>query len=84
MDLNSHHDPLGRINVPLVRALSRAGTRLVIVGIALLLLSAIVGAVAGDALGWEGKLLVFAPGFLATAAGVACRFGAQSRLTDLR
>ncbi|MCT2301160.1 hypothetical protein M3G04_09705 [Dietzia cinnamea] len=84
MDLDNYRDPLGRINVPLVRALSRAATRLVIGGIALLLVAAIVGAVAGDALDWKGKLLVFAPGFLATVAGVACRFAVQSRLTDLR
>lgn len=84
MDLDNYRDPLGRIDVPMVRALSRAGTRLVIVGIALLLLAVLIGAVAGDALDWKGTLLVFAPGFLATVAGVACRFGAQSRLTDLR
>lgn len=84
MDLDNYRDPLGRINVPMVRALSRAGARLVIVGIALLLVAVLIGAVAGDALDWKGKLLVFAPGFLATVAGVACRFAAQSRLTDLR
>lgn len=84
MNIDHHRDPLGRINVPMVRALDRTGKRLIIVGIALLLLAAVVGAVAGDMLGWQGKLALIAPGLLATSAGVGFRFAAQSRLTDLR
>lgn len=84
MNIDHHRDPLGRINVPMVRALDRTGKRLIIVGIALLLLAAVVGAVAGDMLGWQGKLLAIAPGFLAAVAGVVCRIVAQSRLTDLQ
>lgn len=84
MDIDNYRDPLGRINVPLVRALSRAGNRLVVVGIVLLLVTAIVGAVTGDALAWQAKLLLVTPGFLATVAGVGCRFAAQSSLTNLR
>ncbi|MFI8696001.1 hypothetical protein [Dietzia maris] len=84
MDIDSYRDPLGRINIPLVRALDRTGKRLLIVGIALLLLAGLFGAVAGDALSWHSKLLAIAPGFLAAVAGVVCRIVAQSRLTDLQ
>lgn len=81
MRTDHHRDPLGQLNYPLFRQLNLAGTRLVIVGVALLLLAALAVAVVGDHLGWGNRLLAITPGLLGTAAGVGCLFAARSTLT---
>lgn len=77
------HDPLGQLNYPLIRALTRATRRLAVLGFGLLGLALAVTVLAGERFGIGDRALYTLPGLLVLLSSLLCRLAISSPLTRL-